>query len=785
VIHPKRLLAKSGRFGAEAPPPQTIRKHTYEVMRAAECLVDVTGESQLEALGLPHSWLDRLRREIKVAALLHDLGKANDHFQGIVRGERGRDQPQGIRHEVLSYLLAGTSEIRKWVHPNLAHPHSIELVLWAVAGHHRKFPPDSAPDGCGASMKVHLHHDDFHAALKLGTRDLGLGEPPHFRPDHPLTSIKLTRLGGIFGNLREARERAEALMISLPGKERRFVALLKACLICADVAGSIGRRGSESIIDWIPKAFSRVPSAQELLSIVESRLGPGASPYQFQNDVADRTERVVFVKAGCGSGKTLSAYLWAARLAQRTGRDRRLFFCYPTTGTATEGYRDYLKDPTLDAELVHGRADVDKVMLADLGRSGVDGTMETIGDLGDDEPDRCDVAGKDRSGLAKVDSADALEQWSTPLVSCTVDTVLGLVQNNRRGLYAWPSIARSAFVFDEIHSYDEKLFRALLRFLADVPGVPCLLMTASLPSQRLAQLATVMAASGQVLDPVPGPVVLESVRRYRRVASSSIDAAWDEAIRVHSQGGKVLWVANTVNSVLALAADDRATAMQGLLYHSRFRYRDRVERHRDVIEAFRRPVGRAAFAITSQVAEMSLDLSADLLVTHLAPISALIQRLGRLNRRASPDGSSGTRPFFILRPNSSLPYTDEDLDAAELWLKSLGDVELNQADLISHWAAPGNTPGEGDRQNQCVWLDGGFVTEPWPLRQASPGIEVILERDRLGVLARTVRPEEVRIPMPPVPKELNWTSWPELAFCKVPPMDCIEYDERKGARWKI
>ena len=32
--------------------------------------------------------------------------------------------------------------------------------------------------------------------------------------------------------------------------------------------------------------------------------------------------------------------------------------------------------------------------------------------------------------------------------------------------------------------------------------------------------------------------------------------------------------------------------------------------------------------------------------------------------------------------------------------------------------------------NQFIWLDGGFVTEPRPLREASPGIEIILPGDR-------------------------------------------------------
>jgi CRISPR-associated endonuclease/helicase Cas3 len=97
-------------------------------------------------------------------------------------------------------------------------------------------------------------------------------------------------------------------------------------------------------------------------------------------------------------------------------------------------------------------------------------------------------------------------------------------------------------------------------------------------------------------------------------------------------------------------------------------------------------------------------------------------------------------------------------------------------------AAPATARGGSKGE---IWLDGGFVTEPRPLREASYGIEVILRRDRDDVASGRRRPEEIRIPMPP-PKDQNWMHWPdEIAFCKVPPDDRIEYDETRGARWRV
>ena len=74
------------------------------------------------------------------------------------------------------------------------------------------------------------------------------------------------------------------------------------------------------------------------------------------------------------------------------------------------------------------------------------------------------------------------------------------------------------------------------------------------------------------------------------------------------------------------------------------------------------------------------------------------------------------------------------------------------------------------------------MTEPRPLREASPGIEVILKQDAESVGSKHRKPEEVRIPMP-MPRDRGWTTWPEVAFCKVPPEYLIEYDQERGARW--
>jgi CRISPR-associated endonuclease/helicase Cas3 len=206
---------------------------------------------------------------------------------------------------------------------------------------------------------------------------------------------------------------------------------------------------------------------------------------------------------------------------------------------------------------------------------------------------------------------DVLKTWGQQVIACTVDTVLGLMQNQRRGLFSTPAIVCSAFVFDEIHNYDQRLFGELLTFLRMFPGAPVLLMSASLPPTRLSALRQILGdRMGEV---IPGEAELENRLRYRLESRSSPEDCWPDVLQALKQGGKVLWVCNTVSDAVKVFQRGMERQIPTLIYHSRFRYRDRVARQRQVLAAFA-PTAPPCLVVTTQVCEMSLDISADLLV---------------------------------------------------------------------------------------------------------------------------------------------------------------------------
>jgi CRISPR-associated endonuclease/helicase Cas3 len=261
-----------------------------------------------------------------------------------------------------------------------------------------------------------------------------------------------------------------------------------------------------------------------------------------------------------------------------------------------------------------------------------------------------------------------------------------------------------------------------------------------------------------------------------------LEAAWSEVILALANGKRVLWVVNTVDRAVGLYQKFRERGDWPVVtYHSRFRYGDRVRMHKKVVDAFKGN-GGSFLAITTQVCEVSLDLSADLLVTDLAPVPAMIQRLGRLNRFVTPETPGSPRSALVLTPPYPAPYEQRDLDFARQWLDRLGLGALSQADLAAGWSAL-------TEADQCVaggsaWLDGGPVSEQRPLREPGATVPVVRSEDA-GASGRD-RAEAIRstIPMLLRPVAREWSGWRRLGVARVAPAGRIAYSGDWGAEWQ-
>jgi CRISPR-associated endonuclease/helicase Cas3 len=755
------LLAKSySGLAMGAPPPTSARlvPHLRAVVRAGESIVEVAGALILQQLDLARDpWRSRLLRAVKAACLCHDIGKANEGFQKMVRGRISPTQ-QPVRHELLSALLLSMNEgsVRNWALSLLSDgekcddvPLLLDCLIASVGGHHVKLDEEwkkasiaLRDGGCGTDLRMLLTHPDLHSLF---------GEELKNELSFDLTGNKPNYLGELQLPFKFDSNKMRDRLKREP-EWWRFAAAVKALLMAADVAGSAMLPEKEDIRRWVAKTLSRRISAQEMHEVVRARL-KGSTPRPFQSAVGASEAKVTLVEAGCGTGKTAAAYLWAAKHAL----GKKLFFCYPTTGTATEGFLGYVAETDVEAELMHSRAIVD-----------LDGLAEVRRDLEADDH------------LLRINS---LRAWCPKVVVCTADTVLALMRNNRRGLYNSPAILSASFVFDELHAYEDRMFAAVVALIKALPGASFLLMTASLPKARKDFLLKEL----DHMQEVPEPKELEELPRYTFEELAKSDDA-DEIVRLGtSQKRRVLWVHNTVSRAQRTFERLRDAGLPAKIYHSRFKYEDRVDRHREVIAAFGDDAQSDGFvAVTTQVAEMSLDLDADVLISEVAPVPSLIQRLGRLNRRITPEKPGCPRPAYFVPPEgrpTPAPYATSEIEIARRWLEILKQLQrpLTQADLAEAFNSISPTK-ELQLELRTEWLDSGYFAIPGPVREAGISVSVILPEDE--ALCRQDRKEIIwkAIPMN-FDSRRGMDNWRELKGNLIAPPNTVDYKKEIGARW--
>jgi len=816
----KPLLAKSYNRSKHATPPDyaLLTQHTRDVVAACKAVALAVGRTALYNAELGNEEFARFQLALRTNGWLQDLGKASSHYQEMV--SNAPQMAQLLRHETISGLLVWQdARLRAWLAPL---SNILLMSVWGALGHHRKFDERTEPRDA-TPLIVHTAHEDFKTMLAEMSADLSLELPP------ALDDIRIARDGRnkeaadffayeAIGDLQYEFEDCEAIFKD--ERERRLLALIKGFGIAADVAASAVAARRQFARDYSLAAFINESITQIGLTINDlsklinrwawkrscdsedtrdDALPPAFIVRDFQHEVAQSESHLTLAQAGCGSGKSLAAYMWArewcAKFAADGRTNFRLFFCLPTTGTTTEHFKDYALECGIDdVSLTHSRASVDLHTIAE--------TAPQEEAAREDERDAPRAA---RDALnAMQDKIESLALWSTPLVVTTADTVLGLMANARRAVYSLPAIMSGVIVFDEIHALDERMFGHLLVFLKNFPRLPVLLMTASLPDERRAAIANVRPD----LLCVAGPAGFETLERYRIEDATNDERLWSAVEECVAAQGKVLWVRNRVEWANESYRECRKRFAQKApeltidVYHSRLRYKDRALRHRRVIDRFKRE-DASAILVATQVAEMSLDLSADLLITDVAPVPSLIQRMGRLNRRSTPDDPQPTKPAIICplpqgEPKAEMPYDKQDLAMTARWLnalKSRGCV-TSQRDLSEAFAAVGEAKAFDIERAEAnaVFFSGLWRTRPGMTREEGYTISVILEADLQDCTERNPRGEptsdwlrryEVSIPIKDAVMK-----WERAGGARIAPSVKVVYDydeataEGTGAKWR-
>jgi CRISPR-associated endonuclease/helicase Cas3 len=648
----------------------SLLQHTLDVLGAAEFLFDQKGrllESWLRFFKLQRDESERFWRILKVAILFHDWGKANRGFQGLLVGEGD----QLIRHEHLSALLLNLPVIQKWLSPILTDS-DYDIVLSTVACHHLKLPngddSQSIPiqgqdERCIYMLTETQDHAQFLAetAKYLGLPEISVQIPIYWLVDSTVDSgheiDTRLQIENLLRRLRRFHKRCRWT------KEMRLLQAVRSALIACDAAGSGLVRTGQPIQAWLQQCFpvEKLASSAIWEGVIKARVeelsnkGRWKGWNEFQNQCGDPQHLPArsLLLAPCGSGKTLAGWRWICSTLESFSA-RRVLFLYPTRGTATEGFRDYVAwaPEALRPTLAHGTSQYELDSLQS-------------------NPDEADDPRWLKNFQAER-TLFALGLWTKQIFSATVDQFLPFLQHHYAAMCCLPVLAESVVVIDEIHSFDPMMYSTLRHFLQEF-DVPVLCMTASLQTSRRQQL-----------EELGLKVYSERPEDLRRIADepryliekmSEVDALVEVANALQ-RGMKVLWVCNRVSQAQRIFTE--LAWERKYCYHSRFRLKDRKKRHELVVKELR--TGQpAALAVTTQVCEMSLDLDADIVVTEECPIPALIQRMGRCNRVPVPRLESGR--VIVLNNTRGLPYAKEDYVGLDAFLDHLVGQRVGQSSL--------------------------------------------------------------------------------------------------------
>jgi CRISPR-associated endonuclease/helicase Cas3 len=243
-------------------------------------------------------------------------------------------------------------------------------------------------------------------------------------------------------------------------------------------------------------------------------------------------------------------------------------------------------------------------------------------------------------------------------------------------------------ILDEVHTYSAQAQSMVLEIVDALRQLGCRLHigTATMPAVLYRELLQRLGGPAAVAEVALPPAELDEFDRhavYKMTRDANNPNAWPAAAdavltAAIAAGEKVLVICNTVQGAQERYKELRRQfpAVSMLLLHSRFKRGDRAARERRLEDDFNSPeVPGPCLVVSTQVVEVSLDISFDRMLTEAAPLDALVQRFGRVNRRRTPETIGKLKPVHVLAPGPScLPYDREVIEASFTQLPENGRV---------------------------------------------------------------------------------------------------------------
>lgn len=410
---------------------------------------------------------------------------------------------------------------------------------------------------------------------------------------------------------------------------------------------------------------------------------------------------ILLVEDVMGAGKTEAGLLAAEILAERCGASG-LLMVLPTQSTTdsmfarvkswVETGRDNPSSATM--ALVHGKAQMNELyqhMEFTNSYSSWDFGFDAATYM-PSTPDGADSGLSTENKAMRSPWMSGKKSLLSEVVVSTIDQLLMVALRSRYLALRHMGVSRKVVVIDEIHAADVYMRQYLYMALEwlGAYGVPVVALSATLTPSIRDEITDAYArgrllrekknagkkrirchASGDTEETpqLPYPVLTytsgagkQSVELPQAFPSKSVAYDFigehqiahfaDDLLR---EGGCLLIVRNTVKGAQTTYKELQQTFGDDVkLVHARFMAKDRVENDKWLLKNFGKPGSGNArpqrmIVVATQVVEQSLDLDFDAIITDLAPIDLIFQRIGRVHRhrRVRPEPLREPKCFLV------------------------------------------------------------------------------------------------------------------------------------------
>ncbi|RQP11210.1 MAG: CRISPR-associated helicase Cas3' [Chryseobacterium sp.] len=531
---------------------------------------------------------------VRLAIITHDLGKAHREFNKLLRALP--NEWYGQRHELFSVPFVDGLTVDN---------ETKRLLKLAVAGHHKDF--DKLQKEYINKAYASGYNDEF------GTEGLFDFEDEFAKIDKESVVVLLQTYFATTVDsftVHSPRKLISSYLVKADNGEFNLYSqnylktlLLLGALKHCDHLGSAQVRAIENLdgtsFEFLGKKRKQLLSENKDL-------------YRHQL-TSSKTLGNVILTAPTGSGKTESAMLWLQKQISESGQGRA-FYILPFTASINAMYERLSSDQN------------------DLGASKVGMIHGKLQDYLYDYFDDLQYADAKKEAIKEIH--DKFRILAMPLKVITpfqlIKHLFGL-KGFEQGILEWSG---GYFIFDEIHAYSPDVFAQIKVFLEYVTHHfhgKVFIMTATMPTflrkeleESVGGFTAISADQG----------LYNAFNRHRvllkdRLLSDNLGIIKDDL----NAGKKVLVVCNTVRQSQMVYDQLKQNASRSVLLHGAFTGEDRTRHERILKEGEKDSENPIQLLVGTQAIEVSLDIDYDIIYTEPAPIDALIQRFGRVNRK--------------------------------------------------------------------------------------------------------------------------------------------------------